>query len=74
MKDTVFLPQNFLPGISVDCVVFCFHENQLKYLTLKFLNSEVWSLPGGVVGVKEGINDAAERVLNERTGLSGIFL
>jgi ADP-ribose pyrophosphatase YjhB (NUDIX family) len=38
------------------------------------LNSDVWSLPGGVVGVKEGINDAAKRVLNERTGLSGIFL
>ena len=43
-------------------------------MTLKFLNSDVWSLPGGVVGIKEGINDAAKRVLNERTGLSGIFL
>lgn len=31
-------------------------------------------LPGGVVGIKEGINQAAERVLNERTGLSDIFL
>jgi ADP-ribose pyrophosphatase YjhB (NUDIX family) len=74
MKDPVFSSKNWLPGISVDCVLFCFHENQLKYLTLKFLNSDVWSLPGGVVGIKEGINDAAERVLNERTGLSGIFL
>jgi len=74
MNVTVFSPQNFLPGISVDCVVFGFHENQLKYLALKFLNSDVWSLPGGVVGIKEGINDAAERVLNERTGLSDIFL
>lgn len=74
MKHTEFSSKNWLPGISVDCVVFCFHENQLKFLTLKFLNSEVWSLPGGVVGIKEGINDAAERVLNERTGLSDIFL
>ena len=74
MKETVFSSKDWLPGISVDCVVFCFHENQLKYLTLKFLNSDVWSLPGGVVGKKEGINDAAERVLSERTGLSGIFL
>lgn len=38
------------------------------------MNSDVWSLPGGVVGIKEGINQAAERVLNERTGLSDIFL
>ena len=74
MKNTEFSSKDWLPGISVDCVVFCFHENQLKYLTLKFLNSDVWSLPGGVVGIKEGINDAAKRVLNERTGLSGIFL
>ncbi len=74
MKNTEFSSKDWLPGISVDCVLFCFHENQLKYLTLKFLNSEVWSLPGGVVGIKEGINDAAKRVLNERTGLSGIFL
>jgi ADP-ribose pyrophosphatase YjhB (NUDIX family) len=74
MKDPVFSSKNWLPGISVDCVLFCFHENQLKYLILKFLNSDVWSLPGGVVGIQESINDAAERVLNERTGLSGIFL
>ena len=74
MNNIVFSSKDWLPGISVDCVLFCFHENQLKYLTLKFLNSDVWSLPGGVVGVKEGINDAAKRVLNERTGLSGIFL
>ena len=74
MNNTVFSSKDWLPGISVDCVLFCFHENQLKYLTLKFLNSDVWSLPGGVVGIKEGINDAAKRVLNERTGLSGIFL
>ncbi len=74
MKNTEFSSKDWLPGISVDCVLFCFHENQLKYLTLKFLNSEVWSLPGGVVGIKEDINEAAKRVLNERTGLTNIFL
>ena len=65
---------NYLPGISVDCVVFGFHENQLKFLTLKFLNSEVWSLPGGYVGNQESMNDAAKRVLFIRTGLSNIYL
>jgi hypothetical protein len=58
----------------VDCVVFGFHENQLKYLTLKFLNSEIWSLAGGFVGIQESINDAAKRVLFDRTGLSNIYL
>ena len=66
--------KDWLPGISVDCVVFVFHENQLKYLTLKFLNSDIWSLAGGYVGNRESINDAAKRVLTERTGLTNIFL
>ena len=74
MKNTEFSSKNWLPGISVDCVVFCFHENQLKYLTLKFLNSDVWSLAGGYVGIQESLNDAAKRVLHERTGLTDIFL
>jgi ADP-ribose pyrophosphatase YjhB (NUDIX family) len=65
---------NWLPGISVDCVVFAFYENRLKYLTLKFLNSDVWSLAGGYVGINESMNDAAKRVLEERTGLKDVFL
>ena len=74
MKNTEFSSKDWLPGISVDCVVFCFHENQLKYLTLKFLNSEVWSLAGGYVRIQESMNDAAKRVLHERTGLTDVFL
>ena len=74
MKNTEFSSKDWLPGISVDCVVFCFHENQLKYLTLKFLNSEIWSLAGGYVGNQESMNDAAKRVLFDRTGLTNIYL
>ena len=74
MKHTEHSSRDWLPGISVDCVVFAFHENRLKYLTLKFLNSDVWSLAGGYVGIQESMNDAAKRVLNERTGLTDVFL
>lgn len=74
MKNIEFSSKNWLPGISVDCVVFGFHENQLKYLTLKFLNSDIWSLAGGYVGIQESINDAAKRVLFDRTGLTNIYL
>jgi len=74
MKYTEFSSDYWIPGVSVDCVVFGFHENKLKYLTLKFLNSDVWSLAGGYVGIKESMNDAAKRVLFERTGLSNIYL
>jgi len=64
----------WLPGISVDCVIFGFHENQLKVLLLKFQNTEVWSLAGGFVGVEEDVDQAAARILHERTGLKDIYL
>jgi 8-oxo-dGTP diphosphatase len=64
----------WLPGISVDCVIFGFHENQLKVLLLKFHNTQVWSLAGGFVGVEENVDQAAARVLYERTGLTDIYL
>lgn len=64
----------WLPGISVDCVIFGFHENQLKVLLLKFHNTHVWSLAGGFVGVEENVDQAAARVLYERTGLTDIYL
>ena len=40
----------WMPGISVDCVIFGFHENQLKVLTLRFNHTDIWSLPGGFGG------------------------
>ena len=64
----------WLPGISVDCVIFGFHENQLKVLLLKFKKSPVWALAGGFVGVEEDVDQAAARILEERTGLTDIYL
>ena len=64
----------WLPGISVDCVIFGFHENSLKVLLLKFKNTPVWALAGGFVGPEEDVDQAAQRILAERTGLSDIFL
>ena len=63
----------FLPHISVDCVIFGFHENRLKVLLLKWTDGP-WCLPGGFVRHTESIDDSAVRTLKERTGLTGIFL
>ncbi|MEY3646614.1 MAG: 8-oxo-dGTP diphosphatase [Bacteroidota bacterium] len=64
----------YLPRISVDCVIFGFHENQLKVLLLKFKKSPVWALAGGFVGIEEDVDQAAQRILEERTGLTDIYL
>lgn len=66
--------QEFLPQISVDCVVFGFHQNGLKVLLLKMKHRQDWALPGGFIRQNEPVEAAATRVLQERTGLEQIFL
>lgn len=74
MPNRDVLQGDWLPNISVDCVIFGFQENQLKVLLLKFKNNEVWSLPGGFIGKEEDADEAAKRVLWQRTGLEDIYL
>ena len=74
MPRTDLLKGDWLPNISVDCVIFGFQENQLKVLLLKFRNSDIWSLPGGFISREEDVDEAAKRVLWQRTGLENIYL
>lgn len=64
----------YQPGISVDCAIFGFHENVLKVLLLKVEHINKWALPGGFIKKNETIENAAYRVLQERTGVDNIFL
>jgi len=63
-----------LPSVSIDCVIFGFHEGQLKILLNKFNNHKKWMLPGGFVYIDENVDTAAYRLLKERTGLQKIYL
>jgi ADP-ribose pyrophosphatase YjhB (NUDIX family) len=63
-----------LPSVSIDCVIFGFHAGELKVLLLKGVHNLKWALPGGFVYKDEDVEQAATRVLEERTQLSGIFL
>jgi ADP-ribose pyrophosphatase YjhB (NUDIX family) len=66
--------RTMLPGVSIDCVIFGFHDNQLKILLLKYKNTDCFALPGGFINQDENLEDAAGRVLQERTGLKNIYL
>lgn len=65
---------SFIPGLSVDNVIFGFHNNQLKVLLLACKDQKHWMLPGGYVLKTESIDVAAERVLLDRTGLHKVYL
>ncbi len=66
--------ERYHPGLSVDCVIFGFHEGELKVLLLKMKHAAHWALPGGFVERDEHVDKAASRVLENRTGLKDIFL
>jgi 8-oxo-dGTP diphosphatase len=73
-KPEEFDTESFIPQISLDCVVFGFHANHLKVLLLKLAHGGAWGLPGGHVLKEESLEEAAMRVLKDRTGLQGVFL
>jgi len=66
--------QIYVPHISVDTVIFGFNNNELKVLLIRMKFNKQWFLPGGYLKKEEHLNDAALRILKERTGVSDIFL
>lgn len=69
-----FDTKKFLRGLSIDCVIFGFHDNELKVLLLETPNDHKWSLPGGYIRKEEDLDQAAYRMLRERTQLENVFL
>lgn len=63
-----------LPHVSIDSVVFGFKNASLNVLLLKIKNDDHWILPGGYINKNESIDDAAQRILFERSGADKIFL
>lgn len=66
--------ETHVPHLSVDCAIFGLHSDQLKVLILRLKGTDIWCLPGGHVQQQESIDDAALRVLKQRTDLDTIFL
>ena len=73
-KKVTDIPDVYHPGLSVDCVILGFFGGSLKILLNKFKSNDSWMLPGGFVYKNENIDDAANRILCMRTGLTDPFL
>ncbi|MGR3810879.1 NUDIX hydrolase [Jiulongibacter sp. NS-SX5] len=67
--------KGFIPQLSIDCVIFGYKNKELKVLVSKLsLPKELFSLPGGFISQDEDIDQAALRILKERTSLKDIYL
>ena len=74
---TSFYNENNKMLVAVDCIIFGFDENKLKLLVGKRqLNPGrgEWSLYGGFVAPDEDLDEAANRVLFELTGLKNLYM
>lgn len=63
--------------VSVDCIVFGFEDNKLELLIGRRHMDPgrgEWSLYGGFVKNDESLEDAANRVLQDLTGLNKIYM
>jgi len=63
--------------IAVDCVIFGYHEGQLNILLVKRdfePGLGQWSLMGGFLKSNEALDLAAQRILNQLTGLTNVYL
>ncbi|MVM36630.1 NUDIX domain-containing protein [Spirosoma sp. HMF3257] len=66
--------RHYLPHLSIDPVIFGYHDQQLKILLLNWKGLNGWGLPGGFIQRREPLSQAAHRILQERTGLENVFL
>ncbi len=65
---------DYIHGLAIDAVIFGFHDQQLKVLLMQYKKSDIFALPGGFIHKEENLDDAAHRVVSERTGLKNIYL
>lgn len=67
---------DIIEALSIDCVIFGFHEN-LQILLVKHaegISKGKWALPGGFIEYDESLDDSAYRILNALTGVKDIYL
>jgi len=65
------------PGVTVDIIIFTIKNHELNVLLIKRKSwpfKDMWAIPGGFVGLKEPLEDAAKRELEEETGVKNVYL
>lgn len=69
------LEKEAIPQLSLNCVIFGFHDKTLQVIVNKIElgKTSLVVLPGGYVNQKEDLTDAVERIVKESTGLENIL-
>ena len=63
--------------ITTDVVIFTIKDNKLQVLLVKRANEPFkgrWAIPGGFIRLSENLDNAALRILKEKTNVENIYL
>jgi len=77
MAGTAYYAEHPRFHVAVDCIIFGFDDSELKLLIHKRKFEPFrghWSLFGGFMAENESLDDAANRILFELTGLEHIYM
>ena len=69
--------KNDCPKVAVDVVIFTIEQRILKAILIKMKKKPFqgrWTFPGGLVGIRESLDEAAIRELHEKTGVKNVYL
>jgi 8-oxo-dGTP diphosphatase len=67
--------ENYIPQVAIDCVIFGYENQQLKVLLSKLnFEGDFYALHSGFIGQEEDLDEAAKRILEDRTGIRDIYL
>ena len=76
-SDPSTYPKEYKLLAAVDCIIFGFYQNELKLLIFRREVEPLagqWSLIGGLVGVHTSVYQAAQKILEDVTGLKKVFM
>ncbi|MCW3119826.1 MAG: hypothetical protein JWM28_3908 [Chitinophagaceae bacterium] len=66
--------KTYIPHISLDCAIFGYHDHQLKILISMLKGLDGFCLPGGYIKRTETLDEAAGRIVKERSAITGLYL
>jgi len=66
--------KTYIPHVSIDCAIFGYHDHQLKILLSELEGLEGLCLPGGYIKRVETLDEAANRIVKEKTSITGLYL
>lgn len=75
LRDEILNGHNyFLRNVSIDNVILGYHKKELKVLLQRPQGLNKWTVSGGYIKRTETIEEAAERIARQRTGLENLYL